>query len=343
MFPPGLPSYYISKYSKENEVVLDPFSGRGTTALEACKLGRVGVGNDRNPLAYLLTKAKTNVPQKGRIVSRIKNLEKKYDPNEDVSTVDPNIRMIYSDSTLSQLVYLKRTLDWHSSSVDAFIASLILGIMHGQSHGYLSLSMPNTFSMSPNYIKKYVEEHKLLRPERNVFDLLLRKLERVYEKIPVRGYAYNQDTRNISRIKDSSIDLIVTSPPYTRVITYGQYNWIRLWFLDEVGKKIDKKLFFSESIKDYTNFMSDVLTECQRVMKPTSTAVFVIGDVKHRSKEFDYNLAQTVWEDCAKPLGFKLKEPIQTDEIHLGTKVSKIWGEKKGDATKVDRILVLQR
>jgi DNA modification methylase len=33
MFPPTLANYFIEKYSDENDVVLDTFSGRGTTLL----------------------------------------------------------------------------------------------------------------------------------------------------------------------------------------------------------------------------------------------------------------------------------------------------------------------
>ena len=35
MFPPSVPHYFIKRYSEEGEVVLDPFSGRGTTILES--------------------------------------------------------------------------------------------------------------------------------------------------------------------------------------------------------------------------------------------------------------------------------------------------------------------
>ena len=71
MFPPSVPHYFINKYSKESDAVLDPFSGRGTTVLEASFMNREAIGSDKNPLAFLLTKAKSNVPQKGRIKSRI--------------------------------------------------------------------------------------------------------------------------------------------------------------------------------------------------------------------------------------------------------------------------------
>ena len=57
-FPAALTHAFIARYSRPGDVVLDPFSGRGTTPLQACAEGRVGVGNDLNPFAHLLTAAK---------------------------------------------------------------------------------------------------------------------------------------------------------------------------------------------------------------------------------------------------------------------------------------------
>ena len=59
-FPAGLPRYFIEQFSEPGDVVVDPFSGRGTTALEACLAGRVGIGVDLNPLAALLTDVKVD-------------------------------------------------------------------------------------------------------------------------------------------------------------------------------------------------------------------------------------------------------------------------------------------
>ena len=308
-------------------------------------LGRIGIGNDLNPLAYLLTKAKSDVPQKTRIIKRIDDLEREYNEHNllDISSEDPNIRMIFNDYTLRQLIFLKYKLKWKTSNIDAFVAALIVGIIHGGSESYLSLSMPNTFSMSPNYVNNYIAAHGLTKPKRDVFYLLKKKLDRCYQRPTCKGKAYSQDTRRISRISNDSIDLIVTSPPYTRVIRYGQFNWIRLWFLDKQGKKVDNELFFSQSISKYCEFMMDSLKTMKRVLKPGAKAVLVIGDVKDRKSDNIKNLAQIIWENCAKPLGFRLVRPIQEDIINDATKVSKIWGNKKGNATKIDRILVLER
>jgi len=348
MYPPIIPNHFIKKFSKSNDVILDPFCGRGTTLLEACLLKRKKIiGNDKNPLAVVLSRSKVSVPQKGRIISRINKLENNYKPEEiEIEDVDEKIKMLYNDYTLKQLIYLKKKLNWKTSNVDNFITAMILGIMHGRTRGYLSISMPNTFSMSPNYVKKYIKEHSLEKPKRNVFRLLKEKLDRCYQVCKKRGKVYMQDTRNMTRIKDSTIDLIVTSPPYTRLITYGSFNWIRLWFIDKEGKEVDKELFRTESLNRYCNFMLDVLFEFKRVLKPGGKAILVIGDVKKRKSNETINLAENIWKRCAEPLGFTKIGKIQKDYIgnpnDRNPKVSRIWGEKKGKATNVERFLIIE-
>ena len=47
-----------------------------------------------------------------------------------------------------------------------------MGAMHGSSPGFLSVPMPNTFSMGWRYVRKYIHENKLRAPNRNVFEVL---------------------------------------------------------------------------------------------------------------------------------------------------------------------------
>lgn len=337
MFPPGLPRHFIEQYSKKGEVVLDPFSGRGTTVLEACLMERIGMGNDRNPLAHLLTKAKSNLPSKKRAIDRINELQEEFNlEKNDINSEKDNIKMLFHYLTLKQLLFLKKNLRWKEKNVDSFITAMIMGIIHGGSEGYLSIKMPNTFSMSQNYIKKYIKTHNLQKPKRDVFEILKKRLEKYNESPRIKGKAYNLDVRNIYSIKDNSVDLIITSPPYTKVIRYGQFNWIRLWFLDKKAKDIDGKLFFTQSIDRYSKFIFDTLKELKRVLKPNKKLILIVGDIKEK------NLAEIVWERCAKPLGFILVDNIE-DRINDSSKVSKIWGAKKGNATKIDRILVLEK
>jgi len=43
-FPDELPEWFIKLFTKENDIVLDPFMGSGTTVVVANKMGRIGLG-----------------------------------------------------------------------------------------------------------------------------------------------------------------------------------------------------------------------------------------------------------------------------------------------------------
>src|SRR5436309_4237098 len=58
-FIPQIPNALIQELSSVGETIADIFCGSGTTLLEALQLKRHAVGIDANPLASLITRAKT--------------------------------------------------------------------------------------------------------------------------------------------------------------------------------------------------------------------------------------------------------------------------------------------
>ena len=66
--------------SEPGEIVMDPFSGRGTTLLEARLLGRLPVASDLNPIAYALTRAKNASVSRSDVVERVRELRARFDP-----------------------------------------------------------------------------------------------------------------------------------------------------------------------------------------------------------------------------------------------------------------------
>ena len=57
-FFPELPRWFIRRYSMECDTILDPFSGSGTTSVEALLLKRNSVGIDVDPFSCFLSKVK---------------------------------------------------------------------------------------------------------------------------------------------------------------------------------------------------------------------------------------------------------------------------------------------
>ena len=62
--PPQVPRNLLLKYTKENNVVLDPFCGSGTTLIECKLLNRKGIGIDVNIDALKLAKERLNFKYK---------------------------------------------------------------------------------------------------------------------------------------------------------------------------------------------------------------------------------------------------------------------------------------
>ena len=54
--PYNVVSEYIRNYTKEGDIVLDPFCGSGPTPIEAIKVGRKSIGIDLDPIAIFITK-----------------------------------------------------------------------------------------------------------------------------------------------------------------------------------------------------------------------------------------------------------------------------------------------
>src|ERR1051326_782381 len=65
--PANVVREYLKRYSRKNDVVLDPFGGTGVTAIEAFLLGRNGIQNDLNPFANFIARniADTSLPSTG--------------------------------------------------------------------------------------------------------------------------------------------------------------------------------------------------------------------------------------------------------------------------------------
>ena len=405
-FPAGLVHAFIARYTRPGDVVLDPFSGRGTTPLQACAEGRIGVGNDLNPFAHILTAAKVDPPTKADIKTRVASLRLAWaasadewndladrivanpgSPDVEVpgpasrliaasagstssasgpsngrsgsasnrpgASVPAEVALAFHPRTLAQLLYLRSGLD-PDDRTDRFVLATLTGILHGKSGSYLSAVMPNTFSMAPRYVRDFVERTGFRSPERDVFGLLDDKLRRLYRQpLPAaRGIALLGDARDAGvRVREAlrarglpdRARLVVTSPPYLRVVKYGYYNWLRLWLLGYDASAIDDLLDDAHHRDAYLVFMREVLGGLRSALADDAVIAIVIGDVemdRGRPANGGIGLAESVWELAAAPEGYRLAG-IAMDDVAAGRKMTKLWGEEAGQATKVERILIL--
>ena len=74
-FAPQIPEFFIKNFSKEEDIVLDTFCGRGTTVLEANQQGRIGLGVDISPLALEIAKSKLKSISYKQVKERLSQID----------------------------------------------------------------------------------------------------------------------------------------------------------------------------------------------------------------------------------------------------------------------------
>ena len=104
-FKPQLPSYFIDRLSKPGDIIYDPFSGRGTTAVEAALMGRNVIANDVNPLSAMLTQPRLEVPLIASIDVRLRAIKLTEKRKNDI-----DLSMFYHPDTERELLNLRAYL-----------------------------------------------------------------------------------------------------------------------------------------------------------------------------------------------------------------------------------------
>ena len=114
---------------------------------------------------------------------------------------------------------------------------------------------------------------------------------------------YHADARNLSFIKDNSIHLILTSPPYFNLKEYRKGN-------NQLGIINDYQLFVDE--------LEKVWRECYRVLVPGGRLVCVVGDVCLSRRKYGRHVVMPLHSDIAvscRKIGFDNLNPILWHKI----------------------------
>jgi len=108
----------------------------------------------------------------------------------------------------------------------------------------------------------------------NCIMLTLDRLNFVYNSLDLHHKTeiktYVGDARNLNLIKDESIDLIATHPPYAGIIRYNK------------KERIPGDLSTMRSVDEYINSMKEIAKESYRVLKPGRYCAILVGDIRKR-------------------------------------------------------------
>ncbi|AGN00389.1 DNA methylase N-4/N-6 domain-containing protein [Salinarchaeum sp. Harcht-Bsk1] len=357
-FPPALAHYFIKRFSDPSDVVCDPFAGGGTVPLEAILNDRDGWGSDAFEYASTLTQAKCNPMSTPEFEDYIDHVLKKAETIDSPLELlnDDRPPVFFSDYTLKQLLAVREVLRDEETGEANYLNAIISGVLHGPSEMFLSLSTRDTFSGSVDYVRDYAEKHDLERPNREIRTSAMTKQELVSEELDalpddVSTWIEKSDCRDLP-FPDGSVDLLLTSPPYMRVLDYSWNNWLRLWWLDADRESEREELTITESERKYKEFVRGTLMEIERVLTDDGYAVIVVGDVRkvlaNRTEYF--NTAQLFAEEAVEHTDL-IPRRVLNDEYDLDTRnyamTNQLRYEYSKDAkeekamSKLDRCLIL--
>ncbi len=357
-FPAQLARFFILNLSDPGDLVYDPFSGRGTTVLEALLSDRRAEASDAFEYAYVLTRAKAQplgYDEFDRYLRARLSDASRVD-NTDWRLLDnPDTRVFFSDYTLDQLLRLREVLRGDESREAAFTKAVICGVLHGPSKMFLSAPQKDQTSSTVEYVRRYLAQHGIERPKRDIYASAMNKAGRSrLDQLPAGSCSVHRaDSRELP-VPDDYASLIVTSPPYMSVLDYSWNNWIRLWWLGRDRQSEREKLTLTAREDVYRTFMRDSVAEMYRVLKPNSAAVIVVGDVKTSGKNGRppiINSAVLIAEEAVK-VGFDV-ECVIDDVYKLNARSMLVlnalkWGYSELDheaksSVLIDRCLVLRK
>lgn len=318
-FIPQIPGNLISMLSGRGEVVLDPFGGSGTTALEAIRLGRRAICIDANPLSALIGRVKTSMVDRASAIelhgfqaalaselpSLPSNPESLIATNREHAPTIPNREKWFADSAFGELCLIKKRIMGLESACAKDIALVAMS----------KIAIRASFQDSETRYKSVPRQVPVGETLRRYLKEFRSVVESVSEtesttRHGIARFIYG-DSRYIGQeiVPDGSVDLVVTSPPYGNATDYHLYHRFRLLWLGfdpiELSKReIGSHLKHQREGSGFASYFDDLRATAKmihRVLRPGRYAALVLGDSVYEGKRYD---PAVVLEKEARELGF---------------------------------------
>ena len=325
-FPAPIPKYLIALLSEAGDIVLDPFGGKGTTAVEALKQQRRFIYNDLNPHAVMivnclldsLNNSISEMNLKDMVqsdkIALLKNnnidttsysgkIPENIIPAIGAATIErvanygikEDVIYWYHKSTLNELLDIFDYISQYTGSENSIRKLAFISILKEVSsqRGHFSYVTDNCKPLEMKYYSAFEAYMDML--ERIILASL--DFKRQYEilnknndlaKVVNQSYVVSGNAKKMNTIHDSSVDLVLTSPPYLCAQDYvltmrlNDFFFPNQGFLDLPVKEIGpRKLRRKPTIvEDYFSDMGSVTDEIYRVLKTGCYYVLVIGQGK---------------------------------------------------------------
>lgn len=346
-FKPQLPRFFIERLTEPGEVVYDPFSGRGTTGLEAALLGRVPFACDVNPLARILLEPRLAPPSEQEVAKRLEEI-----PWDRPGEMPEELLVFYHPETLREISALKRYLNEREANGeldagDRWIRMVAVNRMTGHSAGFFSVyTLPPNQAVSVKSQRRINERRDQIPPRRLVPKIILRKTNQLLRDFWPREAESLAIASKSARllvgasaatpaIPDNSVSLVVTSPPFLDVVDYAGDNWLRWWFCGILEDAVKIKL--AKKLPAWEEMMTAVFKELSRVLKPGGHVAFEVGEVRNGKVLLERSVIR-----CGLAAGLAPRLVLINDQKF--TKTANCWGvDNSVKGTNTNRVVLFTK
>lgn len=308
---PQIAAKLLDLYGKEAKVLFDPFCGSGTALVEATLRGINAFGTDLNPLARLIAKAKTALPDPVQLEEQVLLFDRLalqgqlHQLGEPPAIYGiPNLDFWFKPQVIEKL--------WH-------IREFLKSLPEDAIRLFFQVAFSETVRESSNTRK---DEFKLYRypPERlithdpDVYGIMSAKLHR-------NLHGYKKYRTALTRLKstasvvicdfntvegippeiipENSIDIVITSPPYgdsSTTVAYGQFSRLSAAWLElEEPHKIDRKLMGSTPTQNKIEFTSNSLNRAiDEIYQKDQKRALQVVSFYHDLRASTHNVAQVI-------------------------------------------------
>ncbi len=240
---PHIAHFFLAtdRFCPRGGLVLDPFGGTGTVALEVVLSGRCAAYSDTNPLARMITEAKVNVLPGLKAEELIASLENRYKLARSKSAPNVvNISKWFDPSVIRALARLRRVIDLEPcDSLRRFLLITFSATLRKVSNADPRLSVPvldKRRERDGKQIRVFHEFSQQLHSNvrrMGAFEVLMKS----QALIKMAGL----DSRRLvesegGNLKCGEVDLVITSPPYAGAQKYVRASSLSLGWLGIAGK-----------------------------------------------------------------------------------------------------------
>jgi len=299
-FVPQIPAILIQALTEKGDVILDPFAGAGVALIETARLKRIPIGVDVNPFAVNIVKAKFIALDIAgnqwfstieKDVQSLPKLELEIDQYCESYGVNNEALRWFEETTLEKLcvlhTYVRKEHEEKRQLLKKALFSAILQKCCSQREHYTYVTdgcFPKKPSVSIDAITLFLEQAKLTALAAESFRKQYKLMYSEDWKSP-EDVIHLRDARDMRFLKDGSIDMVVTSPPYLGVNDYVKSMRLTWLFFPENSKEESlkneigarSKRHRPNAYEEYIEDMEKVFSEISRVLRRPGFFCLTIG------------------------------------------------------------------